>query len=151
MICNLYNKDDMINSCGIFIVDSNGEVLICRPTGIKTKDGWSIPKGKKEKDEEIIDAAIRECREECGLDLSAYKKKLKYMGDMVYKNKKKRLHAFMLFLDFKIDVTKLVCECKIDDKRPEIDMFEMVTPKEAIKRVHYTQGRLLEKYWKFDD
>lgn len=137
----------MITLCGIFLFDKTGNILICRPYGTKTKYGWSIPKGKIDKDEENIDAAIRETYEETGINVKVYKRNIKYIGKCTYKHKKKRLHGFVLKIEEKIDIDKLECVCKIEGRKdPEIDKYEMVDPVDAIKRIHYTQAKLLEDF-----
>jgi 8-oxo-dGTP pyrophosphatase MutT (NUDIX family) len=133
----------MQTTCGIFVFDKNGFVLICCPRGVKTKYDWTIPKGKVDKGEEFIDAAIRETREETGLDVSPHKRKIKEVGRKKYKHKKKKLVAFSLFLDNMIDTTTLKCECV---EKPEIVKYEMVTVKDAIKRLHNVQSHILEDY-----
>jgi 8-oxo-dGTP pyrophosphatase MutT (NUDIX family) len=110
---------------------------------VKDKYNWTIPKGKCDKGEEFIDAAIRESKEETGLDLSKFKSKIKEVGRKKYKHKKKKLVAFSLFLDDTIDVQKLSCE--FEDK-PEIVKYEMVTVRDAIRRLHNLQSHILQDY-----
>src|SRR5437867_3167666 len=43
------------------------EVVLVRPAG---KDTWTIPKGHLEEGESSTQAALRECREETGLDVT---------------------------------------------------------------------------------
>lgn len=137
----------IIDTFGIFIIDSTGKLLICRPTGIRCNSGWSIPKGKSEGSESKKDAALRETWEETGLDLKPYKDKMVELGSKKYKTRRKRLWGFMLHLPIKIDVDKLKCDCKITGKdKPEIDKYEMVNPQNAITRLHESQGRMLEDY-----
>lgn len=137
----------MENTYGVFIFDSTGKMLICRPYGVKGNSGWSIPKGKAEPNESRKDAAIRETLEETGLDISSYKDKLEYIGEKKYKSRKKRLHAFILLYDKKINVNKLICDPKLNGKSvPEIDKYEMVWADDALKRIHDTQATLLEIY-----
>lgn len=140
----------MITTCGIFIFDQTGKILICRPTGIKTKDGWSIPKGKREKDETSEDAALRELYEETSLTLSTMKKRLVDVGTEKYKSKKKKFQGFVLVIETTIPVEKLKCLTKIDGDRSkvEIDAYEMVDPEEALERIHFTQAKVLKKYLK---
>jgi 8-oxo-dGTP pyrophosphatase MutT (NUDIX family) len=136
----------MVTTCGLFIFDSTGKILICQPLGIKGRDGWSIPKGKKEKDESELEAALRECLEETGMDFNYTKKSIIELGTAKYKHKKKKLSAFVVHLNFKLSIDMLQCAVKPDEKQPEIVDFEMVDPKEALKRIHNTQSKLLEKY-----
>jgi 8-oxo-dGTP pyrophosphatase MutT (NUDIX family) len=53
---------------GVFIFNENNQLLIVKPT---YKNGWSIPGGGVDPDESPKTAAIRETKEELGLDLKA--------------------------------------------------------------------------------
>lgn len=137
----------MIESCGLFIVDKTGKLLICRPRGIKgDKDGWGIPKGKKDDGEELIDAAFRETLEESGLDLKKYKKDAVYMGSKNYVSKKKRIHAWYLKIPIYIDTKVLSCMVK-EGELPEIDKYELIEITNELQyRIHEAQFRLLKEY-----
>ena len=54
-------------SCGILVLNDQHELLLCHVTGAWH---WDIPKGTAEPGESPITAALRETREECGLDFS---------------------------------------------------------------------------------
>lgn len=53
-------------AAGLLITDADDRVLLVEPV---YKAGWEIPGGCVEADESPYQAAIRECREELGLDL----------------------------------------------------------------------------------
>lgn len=52
-----------VKAAGGVVVNADNEVLIIRRRG-----KWDLPKGKKDKGEDISTTAIREVSEECGLD-----------------------------------------------------------------------------------
>ncbi len=52
-----------VESAGGIIFNTKGQILFIRRTSI-----WDLPKGKLEKGETPEDAALREVKEECGLD-----------------------------------------------------------------------------------
>lgn len=61
---------------GVIILNQNNEVLLghrCKKKadtgGIVGRDTWSLPGGKQEFDETILECIIREAKEECGLDI----------------------------------------------------------------------------------
>ncbi|WFE51161.1 NUDIX hydrolase [Micromonospora sp. WMMD1155] len=54
-------------AAGLLITDPDDRVLLVEPA---YKAGWEIPGGCVEADESPYQAAIRECREELGLDLA---------------------------------------------------------------------------------
>lgn len=140
----------MKHTAGIFLIDSNKKVLICVPYGgSNAHKGMSIPKGQKEKTEEMIDAAIRETFEECGFDATPYRKKIKAVGVAKYKRDKK-LHAYMLELDFPLDNFEWKCTSFIgnDPEKPEIIKHMLVDMEYAIPRLHYLQAGILQKILK---
>jgi 8-oxo-dGTP pyrophosphatase MutT (NUDIX family) len=55
-------------SCGILILNGQQELLLCHVTG---QDHWDLPKGGAHEGESPLQAALRETREETGLDLAA--------------------------------------------------------------------------------
>ena len=55
-------------AAGVIFFNQSAEVLIVKPS---YKDYWSVPGGVIDKDESPRDAALREVREEIGLDLKS--------------------------------------------------------------------------------
>lgn len=97
-------------SSGIIITDGFS-VLGCVPFGKskKTEMYLDIPKGGIEKDEEPIEAAIRECWEETGLRLK--ESDLVYKGLYDYKSYKK-LHVFLCKMPMP-NISDLHCDAQI--------------------------------------
>ena len=121
-------------SCGIILATSDGW-LICHSTGHKH---WDFPKGLIEGDEGYFEAAIRELKEEAGVDLIAKKDDTVLVKDLgchpYYKGKSLRL--FYVYLRGKIDPALLECTSMVDVKGkysfPEMDRFEFKYPDDAI-------------------
>ena len=82
-------------SSGIVLIYNN-RILLCHPTNSKWIKTYSIPKGKKEKNNEtLLETAIRETKEETGIDLNKFKETIKlrhyqrpWSGLIKYKDKK---------------------------------------------------------------
>lgn len=137
-------------AAGIFILNKDKEVLICHPTN-HPWDVWSIPKGKVEKGEDLIVAAIRETFEETNVDLKNATL-FHQLGKQVYNHKKKEIHPF-LFLETenpKIDLSvfKLKCNSNVPEDRggfPEMDAYEWADIETAKKYLHPTQVAALEE------
>ena len=145
----------MITSVGCFIVNNKNQILVGHPTWSSDGRGfWSIPKGKMDSGETVEDTLAREVKEECNLDVMQLYRDGALVLDLeveVYKHKKKRLHAFVLFS--KEDITQEVKCISFFDKKdkdgnptPEFDRFEWVSYDEAVQRLHYTQSNLLKKH-----
>jgi len=129
----------MEKTCGIFIIDNNKNILICRATGT---DSWSIPKGHPEIGESFIEAAIRETLEETGINLKDKKDLLTLIGSEIYKSKKKKLISYYLKID-NIDFKKLKCTSFFANNKPEIAEYKIVNYDEAMVLIHETQKKLL--------
>ena len=54
-------------SCGVIVRRVAGELLLCHATG---RNYWDIPKGIRDEGETSIEAALRELREEAGIELN---------------------------------------------------------------------------------
>ena len=108
----------IIKSAGLAIVYQK-KLLILHPTNHRWNDGYSIPKGKLEKGEEPIDAAIRETYEEAGIQVPR-----ELVGDegvvIVYRKGKeskgksyKRVHWFRVDIE---DLSQLGIDSEILDQ-----------------------------------
>ncbi|UCG28014.1 MAG: NUDIX domain-containing protein [Bacteroidales bacterium] len=53
----------LVDAGGGLIRNMEGEILLLKRRGV-----WDLPKGKKKKNEKIEDTALREVKEECGID-----------------------------------------------------------------------------------
>jgi 8-oxo-dGTP pyrophosphatase MutT (NUDIX family) len=116
-------------SCGILVLNPRAELLLCHVTGAWH---WDIPKGSAEPGEAPLAAALRETREECGLDFAD--RPLLDLGRMAYQSHK-NLHLFGALTE-PFDVAVCRCDSHYTDgwgrNRPEMDGFEWV----PFDRVH---------------
>ncbi|MFA5585543.1 MAG: NUDIX hydrolase [Saccharofermentanales bacterium] len=127
----------MQESAGLLVIHNN-KMLLVHPTNAPWYGTYSIPKGKLEKGETYIDAAIRETKEETGIKIKLNEiNKTPYK--IQYKNEKgkiyKELTYFLVNLnyDIKIDKNKLQLN--------EIDWAGFVDKDEAISRI----------FWRFEE
>jgi 8-oxo-dGTP pyrophosphatase MutT (NUDIX family) len=139
----------LVTSVGVFLVNRDGHILICRPTWQSGDFGsWSIPKGKQDGDEDLATTMRRELKEETNLDLDKYEGNLVLLGEEVYVHRKKKLVAFAYFLKQNIEEEPKCISFfthKDGTQTPEMDKFEWVPFEEAVRRVHYTQANLLKR------
>jgi 8-oxo-dGTP pyrophosphatase MutT (NUDIX family) len=143
-LLDLTTKENMRTTCGIYLLDTEGKVLISHPTG-HAATLWSIPKGvPDEGEEDLFRVAIREMREETGIDLDKHEYVvLQDFGFQVYpKNPKKRLRSWLVQLKDKVNET-LVCESMVvwegRPPFPEMDDWKWASKEEARELLHDSQ------------
>jgi 8-oxo-dGTP pyrophosphatase MutT (NUDIX family) len=111
-------------SCGILILTTRQELLLCHVTG---QDHWDLPKGGAQEHETPLQAALRETREETGLDLAAAA--LRDLGRLDYRPKKD-LHLFATLMP-RFDLVGLRCDSHFSQygtgqRLPEMDGYDWV-------------------------
>ena|ERR1035437_863800 len=140
-------------ACGIFIVKKDNSLLVCHPTRHKP-DFWSIPKGKLEVGESLIDCAIRETYEESNVDLSNKSKffTIHQLPPVNYGHKKKILHPYLYWetidSDFDWESFEIKCNSNVPEDRggfPEMDAYKWIPIEEARTILHDTQVACLDK------
>lgn len=110
-------------SCGVIVRRAPGELLLCHATG---RNYWDIPKGIRDEGETSITAALRELREEAGLELGEHR--LQDLGVHKYLPSKD-LHLFVLDPpDDSIDITPCRCSTTYSVRGssrqiPEVDAY----------------------------
>ena len=108
----------LVLSCGVLVVNRQRELLMGHATGTPR---WDIPKGVGEPDESALQAAVREAREETGLEFEPGD--LLDLGRFAYlRAKDLHLHAALIE---RIDPLRCVCSTHYVDARgrdrPEMD------------------------------
>lgn len=128
-------------SCGVLVFNERRELFVAHVTG---QDWWDIPKGLLDAGEEPLCAAIREAREEAGLELQAAA--LKDLGRLPYLPQKD-LHLFVTTWPYPtLDLAFCHCssffECKkTGQDRPEVDAYKWI----AIDAIPDHCGKYLTK------
>lgn len=152
----IISNKTMRQSAGVLLykyVHKSLEVFLVHPGGPfwKNKDtgAWSIPKGEFIAEENALDAAVREFKEETGTAISG-----NFMALSPVRLKSgKIVHAWAL--EGFIDASQLNCETFIKlewpprsgkfQSFPEIDRGEWFTPEEAKKRINPAQIPLIDE------
>lgn len=127
-------------SCGILVLNGQHELLLCHVTGAWH---WDIPKGGAEPGETPLEAALRETREECGIDFTG--RRLLDLGHMAYRPRKD-LHLFAVLSD-RFDAAGCHCDSRYSDTwgrdRPEMDDFEWTRFDRVHRRCARHMGEVL--------
>jgi putative (di)nucleoside polyphosphate hydrolase len=114
---------ELATSCGTLVINHRREILLCHVTGT---DHWDIPKGIQDPGESTIAAAMRELREETGLefDRALYEE----IGSFDYQ-RHKRLHLYKVRAPLSLNqLDHLVCTSHFSHHKtgvltPEMDGF----------------------------
>lgn len=144
----------MVNAAGIFIVRTDGMVLICHPTN-HAPNVWSIPKGKIEGGESMLEAAIRETYEETNIYLSGCRYfDVHVLDSQKYKHGKKKLWPFLFLenseseMNWMMQNSDIRCNSSVPEDRGgflEMDDYRWTTLDEARELLHHTQVACIDK------
>ena len=113
-------------SCGVIVRRALGELLLCHATG---HNYWDIPKGVRDPGETAAAAALRELREEAGIELT--EQQLQDLGLHQYLPRKD-LHLFALNPPgLAIDIARCKCSTYYTPRYggreiPEVDAYRWV-------------------------
>lgn len=133
---------------GVVIVYKN-KILLGHPTNT-VGDTYSIPKGKAKKEETYANCAIRELKEEVGIDLSLSQLDDQSYGVILYKNPlgkiKKKLTYYILEIDELSEIgmnSEEVNESNLCKK--EFDWAGFVDLDKAFKMLHWRQKDIVNE------
>lgn len=139
----------MKKTVGIYLINKHNNLLIVHPTN-HNNFSWSIPKGEPEEDESLLEAAIREMMEETGIALKIDEIIPHYLGEVVYKSKKKILHSFLI-IDKNLGDFEVICNSIVNLEKhtfPEIDDHQWINILEVSlikKHLHESQIDNIDK------
>lgn len=136
-----------ITSCGVIIVNANNpnQILGCKP--YRKFDGRNdLPKGRMEPGETPIETAIRETREEAGIDLTGVQ--LEDLGEFKYISKK-NLYLFKCTMN--VDISSLNCSSTFEINGvsfPEIIGYEWINIEDVESKFYHSLGIILNQILK---
>jgi len=113
------------------------EVLLVHPSGnYNRRAPWSLPKGLPDEGESLLDAALRETREEAGVSADEHRDSLLSLGHIDYTRSRKRVHAFAL---------EAPADTAPHPASWEIDRVEFFPLDEARSLIHPDQKAFLDR------
>jgi 8-oxo-dGTP diphosphatase len=120
--------------CALF--PDGPRILLVHPSGgYNRRAPWSIPKGELEPGERPEDCAIRETREETGLECRIAAP----LGETTYKKSRKRIVAFLA------EPAGPVPGPVLEPASWEVDRAEFLTEEEARARIHPDQVVFIDR------
>lgn len=132
-------------TCGVLVVSPLGW-LLGHTAGTPF---WDLPKGKMDPHEAPLDAALRECEEETGLDLRPFRDGFQDLGVDVYNRKRgKTLRLFQLTLEAPLDLTPCVSRTWVrrgDQAVLDMDAFAWVRPERVAQHVKPRMAKYLQR------
>ena len=145
---------EKVISCGIILTDGE-KFLAVSPRKRPKEHQWDVPKGHQEEGESYATAALREFKEETGLDLSQYRSKMEGLSQcpLAY------IPGKDLFL-FKLEIAELPpiethkCESfyfngKFRKELPEVNKFAYVPLNDIKKYLFVSYSNYLDscEFW----
>lgn len=121
------------------IIRSEGHIVMVRQTAPEIIDGsfWSLPGGKLEAGESFIEAAIREVKEETGLDVQGIPE---FIYTCEYKNEKEGYSCWVEMYEF----TAFNGMMRLNDPDQSIEEVMLFTTGEAIKKLEGLQWPMVK-------
>lgn len=118
----------MIATCGIYLYSKQlKKILVCHSTNA-SRNSWSIPKGIKNNNEDIFEAATRELNEETGVSLKELNILQTYpLPPVKYQRQNKILESFLVITDTDLTNHHFICRSLVNDKIPEVDGWKWVS------------------------
>jgi 8-oxo-dGTP pyrophosphatase MutT (NUDIX family) len=138
----------MSTTCGIYLYQKlEKKLLVCHASKASWRT-WSIPKGLKDDGEETLPAAVRELKEETGIDVAELNVlSMVQLPDVPYKKQKKTLVSYLLVTD--TDLRDFVFNCSTITRsgHPEIDGWRWINLDKAPLYLHESQLANLDKIY----
>lgn len=117
--------DRKINAVGANLIEKDGKILLVQEKLESCYGKWNFPAGKLDMDEDILTCAVREAKEETGLDVEPKSLLAIYQYS-------RTLSANVILFTFKSDI--IDGEIRIDDEVLDVHWFKIDEIKEMDKK-----------------
>lgn len=131
-------------SCGIILETPSG-ILICHPTGSGKR--WDFPKGRADEGESHWQTAVRETREETGLNIEGLTNVVD-LGEHYY-NPIKTLHLYHAKVE-ELNIKDLFCTSTFflhGKEVKEMNGYQLVSREKLLSKLGPSMVRWLTKYF----
>lgn len=129
-----------MTTCGIYLYSTRTKkILICHATHARWNQ-WSIPKGLKEGNEDVLDVAKRELEEETGLKFENIQvSETCRLPTVRYKKQNKTLESFLMLTDSDFEGFQYKSNMTSIKGVAEVDSWKWISLSEAKKWLHESQ------------
>ncbi len=128
---------ETVESAGLLIIQNN-KMLLAHPTKAPWYGTYTIPKGKVEEGESYINAAIRETKEEVGIDIDVNDIEKK-IGVIDYTDAKDRVYKRVIYFVARPKEKIVIDKSKLD--KHEVNWAGFVNKDDAMDRI----------FWRFQE
>lgn len=136
-------------SSGFVIKGKDGRYLLGRADGHNPPFCWTIFKGQVEQSETLMDTAIRELKEETGIDISVdhrLNRNISTNPIFNYSLRHKDVVVFMLHdVEGALNAFNFSCSSFWTEEKPEIAEYKWFTLEEMMDHIFPSQRGLVEK------
>jgi len=137
----LEQKNKLQLSAGLAIIQ-NGSILLGHPKGQKWYGTYSIPKGHVEEGEDLLEAAIRETREEVGITIDIEDVISREPNFIDYKDAKGNLYKRVYY--FLVNPKVPIKQSAINPDKAEIDWAGFILKDAAENRIFWRLKPVLD-------
>jgi 8-oxo-dGTP pyrophosphatase MutT (NUDIX family) len=134
----------MVTTCGIYLYNIlQKKILVCHATHASWKQ-WSIPKGIKDDDEDLWQVAVRELREETGIDINTLNVlAIHPLPAIQYRKQNKVLESFLVIIDTDLSSHSFFSNVS-KDSISEVDAWRWISIAQAYTWLHEPQQENLK-------
>lgn len=135
----------MVITCGIYLYHvPTKRILVGHPTHARW-DEWSIPKGLKEGEEDLMDVAARELLEETGIGLEKiHVIRIFSLPPVKYQKQNKMLESFLVITDSNVQEIAYKSNIVSGTSFGEVDSWKWISISQAEKWLHESQQKNLK-------
>ena len=130
----------MTVSAGLLIIQDN-KILLAHPTRAPWYGSYTIPKGKVEEGESYLDTAIRETKEEIGIDIDKNDIDIDSVDVIDYTDKNNRVYKKVYYF-LVIPKNEIIIDKNNLDKK-EVNWAGFLDKNEAMTRIFWRFGDML--------